>query len=255
MGNDFVVIDVITQAVRLHTADIKRIADRHLGIGCDQVILIEPPIQPESDFFYRIYNPNGQEVEQCGNGARCAARFFFDSGFSMSNTLQADCLAGAMFFVLENDNTISLTMGTPVIPGPASQIEIEGKPVSGQFVSLGNPHWVMVVSELNNIPIEKWGKFLNTHANFPDGVNVEWMQIVDKHKVNLRVFERGVGETLACGSGATAAVAAGIHQHLLESPVTVMFKYGQLNISWPKADDPIVLRGSAISVFAGKFRL
>lgn len=310
LGNDFAVIDLITQNVRLDTQKIQQIADRHFGVGCDQVILLEPPIRPDADFFYRIYNADGQEVEQCGNGARCAARFFYDLGFSHQKTLHADCLAGPITFQIEEDETVSVGMGKPIfspehIPLALSKeediysldlevntVRLAGLPlcqkVQQEFkehefkekaetlskesmqssilkqdektirfavLSIGNPHAVFQVADVDKIPVQDWGSYVSRHALFPKGTNVEFMQIVDPHNIRLRVYERGVGETLACGTGAAAAAVAGIKLKHLQSPVTVAFSTGNLQIHWDGGDSAIVMRGPALSVFAGRFRL
>lgn len=305
LGNDFVVIDLITQNVQLDSTQIQRIADRHFGIGCDQVILLEPPIRSDADFFYRIFNADGQEVEQCGNGSRCAARFFYDLGYANHKTLHADCLAGPILFQIEEDETISVGMGKPIfrpdqIPLAISEekdiyslqlefnsVKLAGLPLCQDIqknfkkqerqenqgnqenpdssadektirfavLSVGNPHAVFHVSDIEKIPVQDWGSFISTHALFPKGTNVEFMQIIDPHHIRLRVYERGVGETLACGSGAAAAAVAGIKLKRLQSPVTVAFSSGELQIQWDNEDASITMRGPALSVFAGRFRL
>ncbi len=283
LGNDFVMIDLITQNVSLESPHIQRIADRHFGIGCDQVILLLPPIRPDADFFYRIFNADGQEVEQCGNGARCAARFFYDMGFVHHKTLHADCLAGPIQFQIEEDETISMNMGIPSftpeqIPMNLPKAENvyslsladvpsfqenshenffnrEAKSISLTAVSVGNPHTVLQVSDIETVRVDDWGKILSTHALFPKGTNVEFMQIINPSHIRLRVYERGVGETLACGTGAAAAAIAGIKQNLLQSPVTVAFLQGELQVHWAGEDSTIIMKGPAISVFAGRFRL
>lgn len=279
LGNDFVVIDLITQNVQLDSKQVQRIADRHFGIGCDQVILIEPPIRPNADFFYRIFNADGQEVEQCGNGARCAARFFYDMGFSSEKTLNADCLAGSIQFQLEEDETVRMNSGKPnfrpeEIPLTLAQEEnlysliLEGAPqfkedffdpknnkITFSALSIGNPHMILQVSDLENVSIQDWGKLLSTHAIFPKGINIGFMQVRDQNSIRLRVYERGVGETLACGTNAAAAAVAGIQLNLLKSPVSVGFSSGELEIRWEGGDSTISSRGPALSVFAGRFRL
>jgi len=293
LGNDFVVIDLITQNVRFEPFQIQRIADRHFGIGCDQVILLEPPIRPDADFFYRIYNADGQEVEQCGNGARCAARFFYDTGFVNHRTLQADCLAGPIQFQIEEDETVSVNMGKPIFtpeqipfmpliplalppetdlysiqlidPPLFQQIQNpevhefffkpETKTIHFAALSIGNPHAILQVSDIQMVQVNDWGRLISTHPYFPKETNVEFMQIIDQNNIRLRVYERGVGETLACGTGAAAAAVAGIKLKHLQSPVNVAFSTGELQIHWAGADSTITMRGPALSVFAGRFRL
>lgn len=267
LGNDFVVIDLISQSVRLHAAHIKRICDRHLGIGCDQLLLIEPPMHKDSDFFYRIYNANGQEVEQCGNGARCAARFFFDSGFILNgNTLRADCLSGTMDFGIEDGDLVSMALGVPIfepkkIPFIAETeaklytLIIEDSPVEVSVLSVGNPHAVIIVPNIEMAPVKKIGALLAKDARFPNQTNVEFMQILDRSNIRLRIWERGVGETLSCGTGACAAAISGIRQGLLDSPVYVQFPYGQLIITWQGNGKPVIMKGPVTNVFLGRFRL
>jgi diaminopimelate epimerase len=265
LGNDFVVIDLITQNVRLYSAHIRRIADRHLGIGCDQVILIEPPLHIDADFSYRIYNANGQEVEQCGNGARCAARFFYDSGYVPYGLLKADCLAGRIELKVEKEIVI-VEMGKPSffpkdIPVSISEsqesytIMLENSAIHFSAVSMGNPHAVLEVPNIDTAPVKKIGTFLSNHPFFPESTNVGFMQIVDPSNIKLRVFERGVGETLACGTGACAAAVIGIQKGFLKSPVTVLFSKGLLVVEWKGPDTPVYLTGPATSVFVGRFRL
>lgn len=267
LGNDFVVIDLLTQSMRLHTAHIKRICDRQLGVGCDQLLLIEPPMNKHSDFFYRIYNANGQEVEQCGNGARCAARFFYDSGFvKNSSHIKADCLAGPMEFRIESDDSVTMTLPTPSFDPPqipfSTPVEastyhlmLEDTPVEFSVVSMGNPHAVIIVPNIDTVPVKKLGPLLAKHSSFPNQTNVEFMQIIDRNTIRLRIWERGVGETLSCGTGACASVVAGIKLGQLNNPVTVQFPHGKLFIEWPGLDHPVTMKGPATNVFVGRFRL
>lgn len=266
LGNDFVVIDLITQAVRLRTAQIRRIADRHLGVGCDQVLLIEPPTRTTADFYLRIFNANGDEVEHCGNGARCAARFFYDMGFVNHPTLEADCLAGPLKFVMDEEGDVTVSMGIPnfqpsAVPfmsdAAALQypIMIENTEYAVSVLSIGNPHAIIAVSDIAAVPVEKIGARISKHAAFPKETNVGFMQVVDKQQINLRVYERGVGETFACGSGACAAVVAGIRLGLLHSPVSVAFSQGRLQIAWEGTGTSVMMTGPATRVFIGRFRL
>ncbi len=266
LGNDFVVIDLITQAVRLRTAQIRRIADRHLGIGCDQVLLIEPPTRTTADFYLRIFNANGDEVEQCGNGARCAARFFYDMGFTQSHTLEADCLAGPLTFVMDEQDDVTVNMGTPAfkpneIPfmntTEAIQypITVDNTEYLVNVLSMGNPHAIIQTPDIALAPVKKIGALMSKHPSFPKETNVGFMQILDRQQIGLRVYERGVGETLACGSGACAAVVAGIRLGLLNSAVSVVFSKGRLHVTWQGLNTPVMMRGSATRVFIGRFRL
>lgn len=255
LGNDFVVIDMITQSAKLRASHIQRIADRHLGIGCDQVLLIEPPVRVDADFYYRIFNADGLEVEQCGNGARCAARFFFDAGFTNGRTLQADCLAGPIEFTIEdNPDLVTVNMGTPKFAESLTYpIQIENTEYSVQIVSMGNPHAVLQVPELASTPIKKLGPLISKHPFFPNETNAGFMQVIDSGNIHLRVYERGVGETLACGTGACAAAVAGIRLGLLVSPVNVNFANGKLKIAWAGGKHPVYMTGPTKSVFIGRF--
>ncbi len=267
LGNDFVLLDLITQNIRLHTAHIKRIMDRHFGIGCDQLLLIEPPSRPKAHFYYRIFNPDGHEAEQCGNGARCAARFFYDLGLTDETHLYADCLAGPIELHLEKDNSVTVNMGYPKfnpkdIPFLASEealsysITIDKTELQVSLVSLGNPHLVIIVQDLETVPVNKWGALLNKHPHLPTGANVEFMQVIDRQEIQLRVYERGVErETLACGSGASAAMIAGHRLNLLDNAVNVNFQMGKLHVHWEGPGTPVYMRGPATGVFVGKFRL
>lgn len=266
LGNDFVVIDQTSQMVKLHSAHLKRIANRHLGIGCDQIILIDPPIRPEADFYLRLFNADGQEVEQCGNGIRCAARFIFDSGLTNKDALKADCLAGKLTFVQESNGQITVSMGYPIfepsdIPFAAENtalsypIQIDNQTHQCHVMSLGNPHATLVVDDISSIKVEKLGKRMSEHAHFPNGANIGFMSIIDRKQIHLRVYERGVGETFACGSGACAAAVAGIRLGLLDSPVKVNFQLGYLTIKWSDKGQPIYMTGPAASVYIGQFRI
>jgi diaminopimelate epimerase len=266
LGNDFVVIDLITQIARLRPNQLRRIADRHLGIGCDQILLIEPPIRRTADFYLRIFNANGTEVEQCGNGARCAARFFYDMGFTNNHTLEADCLAGPLKFLMDAHGNVTVKIGVPkfkpseipfITKTEALQypITIENIEYSMSVLSMGNPHAVIQVADIALAPVQKLGSLISKHPYFPKETNVEFMQVIDRHKICLRVYERGVGETLACGSGACAAVVAGLRLGLLDSPVCVVFSTGNLNIVWEGLNTPIKMTGATTRVFVGRFRL
>lgn len=266
LGNDFVMIDAITQSVKLHTHQIKRIANRHLGIGCDQVLLIESPIRSTADFYFRIFNANGQEVEQCGNGARCAARFFYEMGFTNNRILMADCLGGFLKCKIEEDDDVTINMGVPVftpkeIPFIAPEealvypLVIENQTFSLSALSMGNPHAIIQTDHLESAPVKKMGHLISRHSHFPKETNVSFMQVVDRTHVRLRVYERGVGETLACGSAACAAVVAGIRLGLLDSPAFVIFPHGSLKITWQDTAAPVYMSGKTNSTFIGRFRL
>lgn len=256
LGNDFVVIDLITQPAKLRSSHLKRIANRHFGIGCDQVLLIEPPIRPTADFYFRIFNSNAQEVEQCGNGARCVARFFYDAGFTNQKTLQADCLAGPIEFIIEDNDNVTVSMGPPRFKEALTYpLIVEQSELPINIVSMGNPHAILEVANIESAPVKTLGPLLSTHPFFPEETNVNFMQVVSPSNIRLRVYERGVGETLACGSGACAAVVAGIRLGLLEPSVRVDFINGSLKITWKGNHASVYMTGPAVSVFTGRFRL
>lgn len=264
LGNDFVVIDLITQSLKLRTTQIKHILDRRLGIGGDQLLLLEPPIRPNADFYYRIFNANGQEVEQCGNGARCVARFFFDRGYTNHVDLQIDCLAGSFQGFIKENNLVTINMGQPIFSPEAIpfiteketllySMTIENMDFAMSVVSMGNPHAILQVPHLETAFIRKLGPLLSKHASFPNETNVGFMQILNSHQIRLRVYERGVGETLACGTNACAAVVTGIRLGLLNSPVSVLFPKGTLEIAWAGDHQPVYMTGPANEVFVGYF--
>jgi len=262
LGNDFVVLDRITQNIYLNKAQIQRIADRKLGIGCDQVILVEPPIHAHSDFYYRIFNPDGEEVEQCGNGVRCAARFVYDLGIIKKTSLLADCLAGPIGIRLEKNHLLTVNMGIPNVTDcnayPLSPLPNTNTELSFVKVELGNPHAVIIAPEDINPTFPKTWDILQeavlASGVFPKGVNIEWVTIDAPNSIQVRVLERGAGETLACGSGASAAVIAGKKLGLLEQTVNVHFTIGKLRISWVGVGSPLFMTGPATSVYQGRFR-
>jgi len=255
LGNDFVVIDLVTQSFRLQKIQLQRIADRKFGVGCDQVILITPPTRGDADFFYRIYNADGQEVEQCGNGARCAAKFFLDNGLSNKSKLIADCLGGSMVLNLINNGLVSVNLGTnytDVMSHPLHNLEL---PKEIYSVATGNPHGVCLVDNLDDTQVSSLGKILTKNPIFPHGANISFMRIVNRDHIELRVYERGVGPTLACGSAACAAVLVGRHLNLVDHHVKVSFQYGDLIIAINPNDKTLSMTGSANSVYIGRFRV
>lgn len=254
LGNDFVLIDLITQRVRLHSAYIKRIADRHLGVGCDQVLLIEPPMRPEADFYCRIFNADGHEVEQCGNGMRCAGRFVVDSGLVNRNDLIVDYIAGQMQIKLEDHNSVTVNLGQHQPEIQESDVTIGQHQLKLYSLSLGNPHAVHLVNDINNVPRQTWGEQLSRHSLFPNGANIGFMQVVDRSRIRLQVFERGSGLTHACGSGACAAVLVGKHLNLLDKEAQVTFTHGSLKVKYDSSNGALYLTGATTSVFTGKFR-
>ena len=266
LGNDFVVIDAIRQKVHLTPEKIRFLADRHFGVGCDQVLLVESAHQAHADFRYRIFNADGSEVAQCGNGARCFARFVRDQGLSEKDEIQVDTDAGRLVLRHSDADQITVNMGVPrhapaEIPLEAEEeryrypIEIEGRTWSFGAVSMGNPHAVLLVDDVDFAPVDVLGPRLESHAVFPERVNVGFMQVMDAHNARLRVFERGSGETLACGSGACAAVVVGIEQGLLLSPVKVELPGGTLSIAWQGRGFPVFMTGPAVKVFEGAIDL
>lgn len=266
LGNDFVVIDAVHQQVSLTPEQIRRIADRHFGVGCDQLLLVEPPLSANADFRYRIFNADGGEVAQCGNGARCFARFVHEHGLCDKEEIRVDTDAGQLLLRREADGNIRVDMGVPrhtpaEIPLRAERealaypVTVEGRTWRFGAVSMGNPHAVLVVESLDDAPVGELGPLLERHALFPQRANIGFMQILDRHQVRLRVFERGTGETLACGSGACAAAVVGIEQGVLDDPVRVDLPGGTLHISWQGRGQPVYLRGPAVSVFQGMIDL
>lgn len=272
-GNDFVVIDAISQAIDFTPAQWKQIADRRFGVGADQMLVVEATRLPDVDFRYRIYNADGGEVEQCGNGARAFARFISEKGLSDKQAIRVETLAGIIEPTLEADGGITVDMGAPVlqpalVPFDNSgltgkdigedtlwPLEINGKTVLFSVVSMGNPHAVQIVGNADNAPVAADGPAIEHHPRFPKRVNAGFMQIVDRRNIRLRVFERGAGETLACGTGACAAAVAGIRQGLLDSPVAVQTHGGVLTIAWAGGQQPVRMTGPAVTVFEGEIEI
>ncbi len=266
LGNDFVVIDAINQEITLDASQVQFIADRHFGIGCDQLLLVENSESADADFRYRIYNNNGSEVEQCGNGARCFAKFVYDEGLTTKNEIAVLTSNGRIVLRLQENGEVTVDMGAPIltpkdIPFQADQsqtsytVKIDDEALSFSAISMGNPHAVILVDDVNNAEVEKIGKALQNHKCFPNSVNVGFMQIIDTANVKLRVYERGVGETQACGSGACAAVVAGRIQGLLDETVETQLLGGNLSIHWAGDKNPVMMTGSATTVFKGKLTL
>jgi diaminopimelate epimerase len=266
VGNDFVVLDAINQRVELDAARVRRIADRHFGIGCDQLLLIEPPRTAGTDFYYRIFNADGGEVQHCGNGARCFMRYVRDKGLTSKSEIRVETLSGVIVPKLEADGQVTVDMGPPEleparIPFLADKraltygLEVAGQLVEISVLSMGNPHGVQVVANVEEAPVLTQGPLIERHARFPERVNAGYMQVVDRHRIRLRVFERGAGETLACGTGACAAVVAGIARGLLDSPVRVETHGGPLSIAWGGEGRPVMMTGPAETVFEGTIEL
>ena len=266
LGNDFVVLDATRAPIELSRDALRRIADRHFGIGCDQVLQVENPREPGTDFYYRIFNADGGEVEQCGNGARCFVRFVRDAGLTAKREIRVGTLGGVIVPRLEADGQVTVDMGVPEfeparIPFQAARraltyaVEIGGKSIEISALSMGNPHAVQVVADVERAPVLAAGPALENHARFPRRVNAGYMQVVDRSHIKLRVYERGAGETLACGTGACAAVVAGIQRGLIASPVTVTTRGGNLGISWEGEGRPVMMTGPAVAVFTGEIEL
>lgn len=261
-GNDFVVIDNTTSPVNLSTTQIQYIANRFFGVGCDQLLMVEKTDTPNVDFRYRIFNADGGEVQQCGNGARCFVRFVIDKGLTQKSEIVVETASGIIILALQDNNEVSVNMGVPnftpeALPflTPKQQIEyrlaLSHDTVIISAVSMGNPHAVMHVDDVNATDVAGLGPQIESHHQFPERVNAGFMQVVTPHEINLRVYERGSGETLACGTGACAAVVCGIQLDLLQSPVLVNARGGKLNIAWPGGQTPVVMTGPAEIVFEG----
>lgn len=266
LGNDFVVINLVTQHVRVDEQLIRRLADRHTGIGCDQLLLVEPPKNPQADFFYRIFNADGGEVEMCGNGARCFALFVHEQQLTAKKRILAETVKGMLELLINDDGSVTVDMGLPIltpaeIPFAASgrqntyHIDVEGLELEISAVSMGNPHAVLLVEDVETAAVEELGPEIEHHPSFPNRVNVGFMQVISRDNIRLRVFERGVGETRACGSGACAAVVAGIIRNLLNSTVTVHLPGGNLSITWQGEGHSLKMTGPATTVFRGQIKL
>ena len=264
LGNDFMVVDLVTQRFKFNPQMVKRLGDRKLGVGFDQLLIIEIPSDPDMDFRYRIFNADGSEVEHCGNGARCFAQFVKDKRLSVKQQLNVETAKGNMLLKIRDDRQVEVDMGAPVftpaqLPFITEQqsllypIDIAGEMLQVSAISMGNPHAVMVVDDVNSAPVERLGVALQEHQSFPNSVNVGFMQIVSESEINLRVYERSVGETLACGTGACAAVVAGRQRGLLAVRVKVNVTGGCLEIFWQGDDtDHVIMTGPATNVFEGK---
>jgi diaminopimelate epimerase len=265
-GNDFVVLDLISQRFLLKERHVRKLADRHFGIGCDQVLVVEAPGRPDVDFRYRIYNADGGEVEQCGNGARCFARYVREKRLTGKDTIRVETKAGVIELQITANKQVRVNMGVPIlipsaIPFAAPEraitypIDNAGQTFDIGAVSMGNPHAVLLVDDVRTAPVATLGPQLEHHPRFPQRVNVGFMQIVSPHEINLRVFERGAGETLACGTGACAAVVSGHLRGLLAETVQVNLPGGSLSIEWRGEDEPVMMTGPATTVYEGHIQL
>ncbi len=280
VGNDFVVLDGINQRIEIMPQLAKRLADRHFGVGCDQVLLVEKPQRKEADFRYGIWNADGGEVEQCGNGARCFVRFVHDKGLTKKNEIRVETLSGVIVPRLEADGQVSVDMGAPVFepervpfddsgiapigripPAPPLTwpLEVAGRMVQVAVLSMGNPHAVQTVADVDSAPVTTEGPLIERHPRFPRRVNAGYMQVLDRARIRLRVWERGAGETLACGTGACAAVVAGIREGLLDDSVRVATRGGELTIRWGGGENnlncAVWMTGPAVAVFEGEIEI
>jgi diaminopimelate epimerase len=265
-GNDFVVLDGVRQSIALSPEQIRFLADRHFGIGCDQILLVEKSPRDDADFRYRIFNADGGEVEQCGNGARCFVRFVHEKNLTSKREIVVETRSGLVSPRLEDDGRVTVNMGAPIfepeqIPFVSDShdviqpLQIGNETVQITAVSMGNPHAVQVVNDVEAAPVAAQGPLIEHHPRFPKRVNAGFMQIVDRSHIRLRVFERGAGETLSCGTGACAAVVAGIRRKLLDSTVHVATRGGTLSITWAGERSPVLMTGPAITVFEGEINL
>lgn len=255
-GNDFAVFDATTQPFVLDREQLQKIADRHLGVGCDQILVVEKPRAAGADFRYRIFNADGGEVEQCGNGARCFVKFVHDKGLTAKREIRVETLGGTIVPRLEDDGEVSVNMGAPAVSEPLlEKIQLKGESVEAAILSMGNPHAVQVVADVQSAPVTTQGPQLEKHPRFPNRVNAGYMQVLHRNRIALRVWERGAGETLSCGTGACAAVVAGILRGLLDSPVRVDTRGGTLTIRWAGGDNAVWMKGPAEKVFEGILEL
>ncbi len=269
LGNDFVVIDGVRQALALTPALLRRLADRRFGIGCDQVLVVEAAPRDDVDFRYRIFNADGGEVEQCGNGARCFVKFVREQALTAKRAIRVDTAGGVIAPVLQDDGEVAVDMGVPRflpadIPFVAGdeeaaavvrRLDVNGTIVDITVVSMGNPHAVQVVADVDAAPVTVQGPQIEHHPRFPQRVNAGYMQVRDRANIRLRVWERGAGETLACGTGACAAVAAGVMRGLLDPRVRVETRGGSLTIRWPGPGAPVTMTGPAMTVFEGEIEI
>lgn len=266
LGNDFVVLDLVTQRIKLNPSIVRKLGDRNFGVGFDQLLIVEPPTTPDVDFRYRIYNSDGSEVENCGNGARCFAKFVRDKRLTGKDEIAVETANGRAVLKIREDRQVEVDMGAPRlnpadVPFEAAAaaatypIEVDGETYEISAVSMGNPHGVLVVDDVDTAPVEVLGPQLEPHARFPQKANIGFMQIVSRSEIRLRVYERGAGETKACGTGACAAVVAGIQRGLLDSTVKAQLTGGELEISWAGGDAPVIMTGPATTVFEGQIFL
>ena len=267
LGNDFVVLDATAQPLELTSGALRLIADRHLGIGCDQILQVERPRSPDTDFYYRVFNADGGEVEQCGNGARCFVRYVRDRGMTTQSEIRVGTRSGVIVPRLESDGQVTVEMGVPVfdpkaVPFVADEqaltyhVDLGARVVELSVLSMGNPHAVQIVPDVASAPVAVEGPRIESHPRFPQRVNAGYMQVLDRKRIRLRVYERGAGETLACGTGACAAVVAGVMRSVLDRDrVTVETRGGELVISWPADNAAVMMTGPAETVFEGEIEI
>jgi diaminopimelate epimerase len=266
LGNDFVVLDGIAQKIALTTVQFRQLADRRLGVGCDQVLVVEKPTRPDVDFRYRIWNADGGEVEQCGNGARCFVKFVRDRGYTQARRIRVETAAGIIVPEISTDGDVTVDMGVPrfgadevpFIDGTddvLQPLDVDGETIEVSVASMGNPHVVQLVADVERAPVTTQGPKLEHHRRFPQRANAGYMQVVDRATIRLRVWERGAGETLACGTGACAAVVTGIRRGLLDAQVRVETRGGWLTISWPGPGAGVAMTGPATTVFEGEWEV
>ncbi|OMH39580.1 diaminopimelate epimerase [Motiliproteus sp. MSK22-1] len=266
LGNDFVVLDLMTQRIKIDQDTVRRLSDRHFGIGFDQLLIVEAPTDPEMDFKYRIFNADGSEVEHCGNGARCFAKFVTEKRLTGKQTIAVQTMKGPIYLTLTDNNRVRVDMGQPIIE-PAEvpfiadiksssySLAIGTELLEISAISMGNPHGVIVVEDVDSAPVETLGPLLESHERFPAKANIGFMQIIDRQHIRLRVYERGAGETLACGTGACAAVVAGQIRGMLDANVEVELPGGKLDIEWHGAGTDLIMTGSATNVFEGQIHI
>jgi diaminopimelate epimerase len=265
-GNDFVVLDGTRQTIALTPEQLRLLADRHFGVGCDQVLLVENPQHPEADFCYRIFNADGGEVEQCGNGARCFVRFVHDNKLSTKREIVVETKSGLIHPRLEDDGRVTVDMNAPIFTAEqipfrdgtsaiSEPLTVDHKTLTISAISMGNPHAVQVVENVEQTPVATLGPLIEQHPRFSNRVNAGFMQVIDRNNIRLRVYERGAGETLSCGTGACAAVVAGIRRGLLDSPVNVCTHGGTLSIAWAGDNTSVHMTGPAITAFVGTITL
>lgn len=266
LGNDFMVINQVTQSIQLNSNQIRRLADRHTGVGFDQLLMVSPPSQPDVDFNYRIFNADGSEVEQCGNGARCFARFVRDKGLTHKDTIPVQTNTGRIELRLVGDDQVCVNMGEPIFQPEQIPLQAESQQSLYKFnvdsdivelacVSIGNPHGVLKVNNVETAPVKKLGAKLERHPRFPNKANIGFYQVIDRGNIKLRVFERGVGETQACGTGACAAAISAIAANLADNTVNVTLPGGTLKISWQGEGQPVFMTGPATTVYDGTLLL